>query len=111
MVALDAWRDLIEKALTERAAIPFSHGDVQIQTVFDRRCDHYLIMLVGRDDQRRVHGCLVHIDIIDGKVWVQRDGTEQGIADALLEGGIPKDRIVLGFHAPQKRPLTGFAVA
>jgi hypothetical protein len=42
MVALDAWRDLIEKTLTQCAAIPFAHGDVEIQTVLDRRADHYL---------------------------------------------------------------------
>jgi hypothetical protein len=102
---------LIEKTLAQCAAIPFAHGDVEIQTVFDRRADHYLVVLVGREDDRRVHGCLVHIDIRDGKVWIQRDGTEEGIAQALLDGGIPKDRIVLGFYSPRKRQLTEFAVA
>jgi hypothetical protein len=58
-----------------------------------------------------VHGCLVHIDILDGKLWIQRDGTEQGIATELVAAGIPKDAIVLAFHPPEIRPHTEYAVA
>ena len=68
-------------------------------------------MLVGREGIRRVHGCLVHVDIIDGKIWIQRDGTERGIARELVEAGVPKDRIVLAFHSPAKRQQTEFAVS
>ncbi|MHC5722687.1 MAG: element excision factor XisI family protein [Nostoc sp.] len=46
--------------------------------------------------ERRIHGCLVHIDLIDGKIWIQRDGTEEGIAADLERAGIPKEHIVLG---------------
>jgi XisI protein len=51
-------------------------------------------MDVGWDKDRRVHGCLVHIDLIDGKIWIQRDGTEDGIAADLERAGIPKEDIV-----------------
>lgn len=68
-------------------------------------------MIVGWDGIRRDHGCLVHVDIIDGKFWIQRDGTEHGIARELLEAGVPKDRIVLAFRSPEMRRLTDFAVA
>jgi hypothetical protein len=61
--------------------------------------------------ERRVHGSLVHIDLIDGKCWIQRDGTEHGIAHDLEAAGIPKDRIVLEFKHREMRPLTGYAVA
>ena len=33
---------------------------------------------------------------MDGKVWVQRDGTEDGVTDDLVAAGIPKSDIVLG---------------
>jgi hypothetical protein len=58
-----------------------------------------------------VHGCLLHIDIIDDKIWIQQDGTEEGIALELLDAGIPYERIVLGFRHPDIRPYTDFAVA
>jgi len=66
---------------------------------------------MGWDQGKRVHGCLVHIDIRDGKLWIQRDGTEQGIATELVAAGIPKDAIVLAFHPPEIRPHTEYAVA
>ncbi len=68
-------------------------------------------MAKGWHDPRRIHGCLIHIDIINGKVWVQRDGTEHGIATELVAAGIPKDHIVLGFHPPEVRQHTEYAVA
>jgi XisI protein len=61
--------------------------------------------------QTRVHGCLIHLDIIDGKIWVQRDETEDGVTYELVDAGIPKDQIVLGFHPADVRPHTGYAIA
>ncbi|MFN6271466.1 MAG: element excision factor XisI family protein, partial [Microcystis sp.] len=34
-----------------------------------------------------------------------------GITDELLKAGIPKEDIVLGFHEPEVRLHTGFAIA
>jgi hypothetical protein len=110
MATIDTYRQVIERVLTEYAKLPYAHGDIQTQTVFDRAGDHYLLVNVGWDD-RRVHGCLVHIDIIDGKIWIQRDGTEYGIARELEDAGVPKDRIVLAFRSPEIRKYTGYAVA
>jgi XisI protein len=104
-------RQLIERILVEYAKVPYSHGDFRLQTVFDRDQDHYLLMLVGWEGIRRVHGCLVHVDIIGGKFWIQRDGTEYSITQELLDAGVPKDRIVLAFRSLEKRRLTDFAVA
>jgi hypothetical protein len=112
MDTLENYRQLIRKILTEYAQIPYAYGDIQTETVFDRESDHYLLVILGREhDDRRVHGCLVHIDIINGKLWIQRDGTEYGIANELVDAGVPKDHIVLGFRSPEIRPYTGFAVA
>lgn len=54
---------------------------------------------------------MIHIEIIDGKVWIQRDWTEEVVAGELVEAGIPKIDIVLGFKPPEIRPYTEFAVA
>ena len=47
--------------------------------------------------------------VINGKLWIQQDNTE-GIALELERYGIPKKHIVLGFHPPDIRPYTGYAV-
>ena len=110
MDTLNQYRQIIEKILSDYASIPYAYGDIETETVFDRDRDHYLLMNVGWDN-RRVRGALVHLDIRDGKIWVQRDGTERGIAYALKDAGIPKSQIVLGFHQSAVRLHTGFAVA
>ncbi|WP_206079577.1 XisI protein [Polyangium spumosum] len=91
-------REVIERVLSEYAAIPYAHGDVQTQTVFDRERGHYLLMIVGREGRKRVHGCLVHVDVVGEDVVIQRDGIEHGIAPELVQGGIAAERIVLAFH-------------
>ena len=91
-------RQIIERALTEHAAVPYANGDVRTVTVFDHDRDHYLLVDVGRDGLRHVHGCLVHIDIAGDEILVQRDGTEHGMARELVAAGIAPARIVLVFH-------------
>jgi hypothetical protein len=104
-------RQLIESIIREYARIPYSYGEIDRQTIFDRVQDHYLLMLAGWEGIRRVHGCLLHVDLIDGKFWIQRDGTERGIAQDLLDAGVPKSRIVLAFRSLRKRQMTDFAVS
>lgn len=110
MDSLNRYRQLIQKILTDYTRIPYAYGDIQFETVFDRESDRYLVMILGREKIRRVHGCLIHLDIIDGKIWIQRDGTEEGIASELLKAGVPKERIVLGFRSPERRKLTELTV-
>jgi hypothetical protein len=54
---------------------------------------------------------MIHVDIINGKIWIQRDGTEYGIANELVNAGIPKNQIVLAFQPADIRQYTEFAVA
>lgn len=104
-------RAVIEQALADYAAVPYAHGDVITETVFDRESDRYLLMIVGSENRRRVHGCLVHIDWIDGKVWVQADGTERGMAPALVRGGISPERIILAFFSEGPYPYSDVLAA
>jgi hypothetical protein len=111
MDTLETYRQIIETILDEYTRIPYAYGDFHTEAVFDRKKDRYLLVNVGWDNDRRVHGSLVHIDIINGKLWIQRDGTEHGVTKELVRAGIPKDRIVLGFQPPEVRPHTEYAVA
>lgn len=111
MDRLNDYRQLIRNLITDHTKVPYKHGDIRFETVFDSESDRYLLMILGRDNKRYEHGCLLHVDIIDDKIWIQRDGTEEGIATQLVEAGVPKDKIVLGFKSPERRKDTEFAVA
>ena len=111
MGASDTWRDLIEAIITEQARTPVSHGEIALETVLDRRNDHYLLMAIGWDGYKRVHAPLLHLDILDGKIWIQHDGTEIGVANDLIAAGVPQSQIVLAFQHLSRRSLGDFAVA
>ena len=111
MDRLETYRQIIEDTLSEYTRIPYAYGDFQTEAVFDRVHDRYLLVNVGWDSKQRVHGTLVHIDVIDGKVWIQRDGTETGVAQELVMAGIPRDQIVLAFRPIEVRRYTDYAVA
>ncbi|NEO03396.1 MAG: XisI protein, partial [Moorea sp. SIO3I7] len=103
MDTLERDREIIQKIISDYAQIPYSYGEIERNSVFDCARDRYLLMIVGWEGVRQVHGCIIHVEIIDGKIWIHRDGTEDGIAGELLEAGIPKERIVLGFKSPGVR--------
>ncbi len=109
MDTLDRYREIIEQVLSDYAAVPYAYGEFETEIIFDQKRDRYLLINMGWNNGRRVHGCIIHIDIIEGKIWIQRDGTESGIALDLEEAGVPKEDIVLGFREPELRPYTGYA--
>jgi hypothetical protein len=110
MNTLTAYREVVENTLQDYVNIRYAYGDIKNELVVDREHDRFLVVSHGWEKKKRIHATLIHVDIIDGKVWIQQDGTEEGIAARLVEGGIPKERIVLAFHTPEMRQLTDFAV-
>ena len=85
--------------------------DIQLEIVADQDHGRYLLVEVGWQEGRRIYGTLLHIDIINNKLWIQQDGTEEGIADELVALGIPKQQIVLGFKPVERRKITEFAIS
>ncbi|HEY9825010.1 MAG TPA: XisI protein [Stenomitos sp.] len=84
--------------------------NTRIEKVVDPENQHYLLIETGWENGYRIYGILIHIDIVDDKIWIQQDGTEEGIAGELVALGIPKNQIVLGFKPSDRRKLTEFAV-
>lgn len=62
-------------------------------------------MQVGWDRGRRIRGNLIYVTLKD-EVWVEYDGMEQGITQALISRGIPKERIVLALVPEQLVTVT-----
>ena len=67
MDKLNHYRQLIRDILMEYTRIPYKHGDIKFETVFDSESDRYLLIILGRQNKKYHHGCLIHIDIIDSK--------------------------------------------
>lgn len=106
------YRQYIQQLMQARADRSMrSSNDVEAQTIFDVEHDHYQLVYVGwKRNDIRDYGCLLHLDIKDGKIWIQYDGTEGGIAYELVKLGVPNQDIVLGFQPARVRSATEFAV-
>jgi hypothetical protein len=111
MDPLTRYRQAIENVLTVYTKIPYAHGDLRCEALFDREHDRYALITLGWNAGKRLHFPLVHIDIVDGKVWIEKDNTEDGVAEELVQAGIPKSQIVLAFRPPEVRKQTEYAVA
>lgn len=103
------YREVVEKTLRDYADFLGNDEEVKTELVFDREHDRYLLVETGWQNGYRIYGTLLHIDIIDNKLLIQHDGTEEGIAVELIEKGIPKENIILGFRPREQH--TEFAIS
>ncbi len=110
MDKLEQYRHFVKQILTEHAQIATTTDAVKAELIFDSEHDHYQLTYVGWQGDKRVFGPVMHFDIQDGKIWIQYNGTEDSIAERLVEMGVPTSDIVLGFHSSFKRQFTRYAV-
>lgn len=88
-----------------------SEASLTYQFIQDHKGHHYQLIRLGWLNRKRVHVVVFHIDLINDKIWIQLDRTEEGIANWLVERGAKKSEIVLAYFSPEHRKHTEFAVA
>jgi XisI protein len=110
MDKVEKYRQLIKQILNEHAYISIDTDTVKPQLILDSENDHYQLSFVGWEGDKRVFGPIMHFDIIQGKIWIQYNGTEEAVAERLVKLGVPASDIVIGFHSPFKRQFTPYAV-
>ena len=101
----------LSRTVLTKIAQEYDVPAVRTLTVFDDETGNYLLMDEGWTGYKRQHHVWAHIEARDGKYYIHEDGTEVGIANRLLEAGVPKDKIVLSLDAPSLRAdSAGFAL-
>ena len=108
---LEHYRNIVTQIFKNHAQYKPSHGEIESLTLGDAIADNYLLLDTGWDRTGRVHAVVFHLRIVGEKILIESDGTEKGIALELLELGVPREDIVLGFIRPKRRHLTNFSVA
>ena len=113
MDKLTNYRNIIKRILAAHVQPSGSSPKSEIEDfmIADEARDHYLLFHLGWWERKRVRNFNVYVRIINGKFYIEHDLTEDSIATELLEAGVPKEDIVLAFHAPEMRELTEFAAA
>ncbi len=107
------YEDIIIKYLSDNRTIATEQEGYERLVLSDKEQHHYQLLATGwATPSRFVNSILVHLHIKpNGKVWLLENNTELHVGDSLVSLGIPKTDIVLGFHPPQLRPYSGYAVA
>jgi hypothetical protein len=108
---LVSYEQIIQQVLLQYINRQYANADIQNKAVFDTKNKSYCVISTGWCGVKRIHNCFIHVDIIDGLVWIQQDGTEEGIAHDLEAAGISKSAIVLGFQESEVRLYTEYAIA
>lgn len=98
MDKLNQYRQIIQAILREKAQLKPIGGDIETEIVFDENNDRYLLVHLGWDGQKRIYSCVIHIEIRDGKIWIQQNQTDQSLTEILLEQGVAKTDIILGLQ-------------
>ena len=111
METIGNYRELVQRILEEYAAIPYANGIYERELIIDRDKDRYLLQTLGWEGIRRIYYTVIHVDIRDGKFWIQHDATDRGIAMDLIAAGVPKEQIVLAFYPLETRQHCEFAAA
>ena len=108
MDSLVNYAELSKQAILDYAAFYAQGGITSMRPVFDEQRQSYLLLDTSWQEDVYLYNVPIHLELIDGKIWIQHDDTEEGIATDLLDAGVPPQDIVLGFRPPELRPYTGF---
>ena len=112
MEKLEKFKKIILEVMQEYADyFKVVDSDLKYEFITDTSNHHYQLIRLGWHNRKRVHLLIFHIDIIDGKIWIQQDNTEQGVANLLVEKGISKTEIVLAYFSLSHRKYNDFAAA
>lgn len=92
----ETYRKLITEVLSAHADLPEDNLQIKIVTIFDTHSDRYQLLRTGWNGSKHIFNPILHVDIIEDKVWIQINKTDIEIGEELAKVGIPKSNIVLG---------------
>ncbi len=68
MDKLELYRSIVTEILTKYSQYKPSYGQVEIEQIFDRDHDRYLLLAIGWNQQKRIYGTTIHLDIQDERI-------------------------------------------
>lgn len=112
MEKVEKYKKYILQLLKSEVDYSYSNeSEVEMKLISDEKGSHFQLMSIGWNGGEHIYNCYVHFDIIDGKIWLQRNMTERNFAEELVALGVPKSDIVIGFWKPSLRKYSDYAVA
>lgn len=108
------YQKMIIEYLNEYVQVkPVNLGECECIVLTDTQNNHFQAITMGWEKARFVHSVVFHLSIAsNGKIWLHANWTNIDIAELLVERGVPRADIVLGFLPKYMRELSSdYAVA
>jgi hypothetical protein len=103
---VDRYRERVKQFLLGQSDAQRTDSVVTVP-IFDEARDQYLVLCYGWRGQERVYWVVLHLEIWEGKVWVQRNQTEVDVETELIALGVAEGELVRGLVPPDYRALAG----
>ena len=96
--------------LSDFVARRTNSADATYELITDEVRHHYQVIRTGFLDDRFYYKVVFHLQLKeDAKLWILVNNTDLLLTDDLIQSGIPKSDIVIGFLPASVRAYTGFA--
>ena len=106
------YQQILEHFFKERAAIQDRQtSGLKSHLLVNEQQTDFVLLKMGWKKKLFVHAVVFHIEIKEKKIWIYEDKTDIDVAKVLVEAGILKEDIVLGFLSPTLREFSEYAVA
>lgn len=110
MDKLDKYRTIIKQLLIDQSDGQSLNEDIESEIIFDEERERYLLIDLGWNGHQRFYNCVIHLEIRNGRIWIQRNQTDVPIADKLIANGVAKKDVVLGLQPTYMREYTGLGI-
>lgn len=105
------YQDIVIDYLKEMSTLkPSNLPDIESWVIADRESNHFQLLQAGWQGYKYTFTVVFHFHIREGKVWFLRNITEREVIDVLIERGIAREDIFLGFRNPKGEKMAGFSV-
>lgn len=94
--------EIIKKILLEYPKYDSADDVIKSSVSFDDEHGNYVLLQAGLRGDDYLQSAVIHVQLIDDKIWVQYDGAEYGVANELVD-------VVLGFRHPSVKKYTCFS--
>jgi hypothetical protein len=82
------YREIVQQVLESYAGQMSAGSPIHIIPVCDTTHDQYLLVSLGRQNNRREHAIVSHARLVPGRFIIEDDRTEVGIGDLLVKAGV-----------------------
>jgi hypothetical protein len=97
----------------ENLAVDYSQAlgsGLEYQAIIDFKNNHYQLVRLGWVNRQFFYQILIHIDIKkDKEIWIQQNNTEISLSEILVNQGVIKSDIILGFRPSYLRESAIYA--